>query len=200
MTRFLMVVALVAACNHTTGDTPSPKPTTAPSDAPHPTHSDAPMSTRTWQPHTLANLGLTVSVLDGVAVDERDLGDIHAVTQHAPSLDVLVYAGKTMSLAWWRNRFQPTAKLGPETAVQVCGRPGHRQEVTAAADSATGVFGKQGSGVIERTVTTPARVHVAIDGTTSAGVGFVVSWVVDADQRDAMRADEDRFLTSITCS
>ena len=157
------------------------------------------MATLHWRSQPLAKLGLTIDVVDGTAVDERDAGAVHALQQFHPRFQLGAWLGKDASLAWWRNRFLPAAKVGPETALQVCGRPAHRQEVTAPAESATGSFPTP-SGIEERASTTLARVHVAIAGTTAAGLGFVVSWVVDADQRDAMRTDEDHFIASITCS
>jgi len=158
------------------------------------------MSTLHWRPHPIAKLGLTIDVVDGTPIDERDAGPLHSLQQFHPKFQISALLGKDASLAWWRNRFLPSAKIGPESAIQICGRAGHRQEVSAPADSATGGFATPDGHIEERTSTTPGRVHVAIAGTTAAGLGFVVSWVVEADQRDAMRADEDHFLASISCS
>ncbi len=191
-TMKLVVLAVVVACTRG-GDPPRSMQATTAS-----TPGDSTMTLR-WRSQPIAKLGLTVDVVDGTAVDERDAGAVHALQQFHPKFQLGVWLGKDASLAWWRNRFLPAATLGPETALQVCGRPGYRQEVSSPAESATGSF-PTGSGMEERTTMTPARVHVAIAGTTAAGLGFVLSWVVDADQRDAMRADEDHFIASITCS
>jgi hypothetical protein len=189
----LVAFAVLAAC--TRGGDP-PRSMQGPMTS---TPQDSTMATLRWRPQPIATLGLTVDVVDGTAIDERDAGAVHALQQFHPRFQIGAWLGKDASLAWWRNRFLPAAKVGPETPLQVCGRPAHRQEVSAPADSATGSF-PTASGVQERTTRTPARVHVAIAGTTAAGLGFVVSWVVDADQRDTMRADEDHFIASITCS
>lgn len=158
------------------------------------------MSTLRWRPYSIAKLGLTIDVVEGATVDERDAGPLHVVQQFHPGFQLGTWLGPEVTLAWWRGRFQPTAALGPESSIQVCGRPAHRQEVTTAADTATGGFTTPGGGIAERTSQTPARVHVAVAGTTSAGIGFVVSWVVDRDMRDRLRGDEDHFLASIACS
>jgi hypothetical protein len=188
----LVVLAVLVACTRG-GDPPRSMQATTAS-----TPQDSTMATLRWRSQPIAKLGLTIDVVDGTAVDERDAGAVHALQQFHPKFQLGVWLGKDASLAWWRNRFLPAATLGPETALQVCGRPAHRQEVSAPAVSATGSFPTAG-GMEERATVTPARVHVAIAGATAAGLGFVVSWVVDADQRDAMRADEDHFIASITC-
>jgi hypothetical protein len=153
-----------------------------------------------WRPQPVATVGLTIDVVDGTPIDEGNIGPLHSLLQFHPKLQIGVLVGKPSTLAGWRRRFLPTATIGPEAPIKVCGRPGHRQEVRTAAESATGGFPTPDGRIEERTITTPARVHVAIAGATAAGVEFVVNWVVDADQRDAMRADEDHFLASITCS
>jgi hypothetical protein len=167
--------------------------------SPASTPQDSTMAALRWRPQPIAKLGLTIDVVDGTEINERDAGAIHTLQQFHPKFQLGAWLGKDASLAWWRNRFLTAAKVGPETPLQACGRPAQRQEVSAPADSATGSF-PTANEVQERTTRTPARVHVAIAGTTAAGLGFVVSWVVDADQRDAMRADEDHFIASITCS
>jgi len=121
------------------------------------------MATLHWRPQPIAKLGLTIDVVDGTTVDERDAGAVHALQQFHPRFQLGVWLGKDASLAWWRNRFLPAAKIGPEAPLQVCGRPGHRQEVSAPAESATGSF-PTASGMEERRTTKPARVHVAIAG------------------------------------
>jgi hypothetical protein len=189
----LVILVVLAACTRG-GDPPQSMQAPVPS-----TPQDSTMATLHWRPQPVAKLGLTIDVVDGVAVDERDAGAVHALQQFHLKFQLGAWLGKDASLAWWRNRFLPAANVGPETPLQVCGRPAHRQEVSAPADSATGSF-PTASGMPERTTKTPARVHVAVAGTTAADLGFVVSWVVDADQRDAMRADEDHFIASITCS
>jgi hypothetical protein len=193
-TRVLAVMLVVSACSRAD----APGPAQGPSPTPAPRDSAAP--TLHWKPYPIAKFGLTIDVVDGTAVDESEVAAWHSVQQYHPKFHLGAFVGKDAGLASWRKAFMPSAKRGPESAVLVCGRPGRRQEVTTAADSATGGFATPDGHIEERTSTTPARVHVAIAGTTSTGIELVVNWVVDADQRDAMRADEDHFLASITCS
>jgi len=194
MTRLASLV-VIAACGHSAGDTQAPVPTPAasPSDASIP-------SGRAWRTYAISNLGVEVSLFDGVEIQDHDIGGLRAVSQHDAHVTLLVVAGASASLAWWRQRFAPAAKLGTVTPVRVCGRAGQRQEVGAPAESATGMFATGRGRFEERTSDTPARVHVAIEGTTTAGASFVATWIVDAAHRDAMRTDEDHFLASITCS
>src|SRR5262245_7769480 len=67
---------------------------------------------------------ISFDVIDGAAVGEGDIGSFHYVSQTQAPVQIDVWIGQDMSLAWWRGRFgsrSPT--LGPESAVTLCGRP-----------------------------------------------------------------------------
>jgi hypothetical protein len=198
MIRAAIAVSFLIACGRGEA-TPGPSPT------PTPTHSSAedsamPRTTLSWRSHTVAGHGLALDVPTDADVTEADAAGFHNVSLIRPTLELSVWIGKDMSLAWWRGRFGGRdATLGAEASATICGRPGARQEVTVAAEHASGLVpGQDGAiGHVEHDL--PARIHVAVSGTTKAGVSFVASWIVEAPQRDALRADEDHFLASLRC-
>lgn len=160
--------------------------------------------TLSWRSHTPTIAGaatdLSLDVIDGVPVGEGDIGSFHYVSQTRPPVRIDVWIGPDVSLAWWRGRFgsrSPT--LGSESAVTLCGRSGRRQEVSVPAQQATGLVPGDDGAVGHLNAATPPEVYVAFAGTTANNAPFVVAWRVAADQRDALRADEAHFLSSIRC-
>jgi len=159
--------------------------------------------TLSWRSHTPTIAGaaadLSLDVVDGIPVGEGDIGSFHYVSQTRPPIQLDLWIGADISLAWWRGRFgsrSPT--LGPESAITLCGRSAARQEVSVPAQQATGLMpGDAGLGHMH--VSTPPEVHIALAGTTASRAPFVVAWRVAADHRDALRADEAHFLSSIRC-
>lgn len=162
-----------------------------------------PSLTHRWRTHSIEKLGISFDVVEGAEVREGQAGELAYLQQdlqHDKPVAIAMWSGKDTTLAWWRGRFGGRrAVLGPETVTTICGRPGARQEVSVPEERATGAFrGSDGRiGHIPHRV--PPQVHVAVAGTTPTGTPFVVTWVVDAGQRDALRADEDHFLASIRC-
>lgn len=155
--------------------------------------------TLTWRAHAVTGAALAFDLPADARVAEADADAFHNLAATRASLTISAWIGKDMSLAWWRGRFGGTgASLGAESAATICGRAGARQEVAVPARSATGLV-PQAGGVRQVDERTPAQVQVAVSGTTRAGVPFVVAWIVDADQRDALRADEDHFFASLRC-
>ena len=160
--------------------------------------------TLSWHGHTPTIAGkaaeISFDVIDGVAVAEGDIGSFHYVSQTRAPVQIDVWIGPDMSLAWWRGRFgsrSPT--LGPESAVTLCGRPATRQEVSVPAQQATGVVQADSGEIGHLHSSTPPEVHVALAGTAASGTPFVVTWRVVAERRDSLRADEAHFLSSIRC-
>jgi hypothetical protein len=195
--RYLLAVALgAAACCSGARD----HGTTGPSI---PQDSKMPSMTR-WRSHTPtiagATAGLTFDVVDGAPLGEGDIGSFHYVSQTSAPIQLDVWLGPDISLAWWRGRFGSRAPiLGAESAISVCGRPGMRQEVSVPAEQATGVQPTADGSIGHIHSETPPEVHVAIAATTASGTPFVVAWRIPADRREALRADEAHFLSSIRC-
>lgn len=159
-----------------------------------------PRTTLTWRPHAVAGHGLSLDLPADAVVREADAAGFHNASLERPPITLSVWIGKDMSLAWWRGRFGGRqAAIGNEASATICGRTGAKQEVAVGEERATGFFPTGDGGIGHIYANTPAQVHVAVSTTTSAGVPFVASWVVAADQRDALRADEDHFLASIRC-
>jgi hypothetical protein len=181
-----MLIAL-AACGGTTTE-PTP-------------HREVVMTATRWQPHTIAAHGLTIELVDAHPPASGGGPEQEFLVQRLETGVAALRIGPAITLAWWRASVGAALPFGPERAVTVCGRPGARQEVSAPADVATGLVpdpGGSGFGHIEQR--TPARIHVAVAGTTARGTPFVATWTVDAERRDALRADEDHFFASIRCS
>jgi hypothetical protein len=150
--------------------------------------------------HTLATGGVSLDLVDGPAIAEGDAAGFHYVSQAHPPLQLDLWLGPGISLAWWRGRFgSRNAAIGPETRLAVCGRAGRRQEVSAPEQHATGLV-PSGDALGHVEDITPAELHIAISGTTSSGTPFVVAWRVNAGQRDALRGDEAHFLGSLRCA
>jgi hypothetical protein len=153
-----------------------------------------------WRRHTLAVGGVSLDLVEGSTIAEGDAAGFHYVSQAHPPVQLDLWLGPDISLAWWRGRFGGRkALIGPEISFRVCGRPARRQEVSVLDQHATGLVpnGDQ-LGHIEQD--TPSEVHIAITGATGAGVPFVVSWRVDAGEQDSFRGDESHFLESLHCT
>lgn len=200
--RYLLAAALgVAACCGGTRDPGTAGPTPIPSI---PQDSTMPSTTLRWRSHTPtiagAPAGISLDVVDGTSVSEGEIGSFHYVSQTSPPVQLDVWLGPDISLAWWRGRFGSRAPtMGAESTVSVCGRPGVRQEVSVPAQQATGVHRTADGSIGHMQSEMPPEVHVAIAGTTGSGTPFVVAWRVAGDRRAALRADEAHFLSSIRC-
>lgn len=157
-------------------------------------------TTLAWRSHSIAIGGVSLDLVDGQPILEGDAAGFHYVSQAHPPVQLDVWIGPNMSLAWWRGRFgSRDATIGPESVVTVCGRSARRQEVSVPEQHAVGLVPTDtGLGHVE--AATPAELHVAIAGTAASGTPFVVSWRVEATQRDALRSDEAHFLASISCA
>jgi hypothetical protein len=59
-------------------------------------------ATLSWRPQLIAKLGLTIDVVDGTTVDERDAGAVRALQQFHSKFQLGVWLGKDASLARWR--------------------------------------------------------------------------------------------------
>lgn len=154
------------------------------------------MATTSWRARAVAGYGIKIDLLDGEEPIEGESAGQHFVIQRRDGVGVELRIGSTATLAWWRTTFgERKLELGAETSVTVCGRSGGRQEVLVPEVTATG-FMASGHHIESRT---PAKVHIAVSCRTNAGTPFVASWIVDADKRDALRADEDHFFESIRC-
>jgi hypothetical protein len=173
---------------------------------PIPVPQDSSMSSKTlrWRSHTPtiagAVAGVSLDVVDGSPLAEGDIGTFHYVSQTSPPIQIDLWIGPDISLAWWRGRFgsrNPT--LGAETAVTVCDRTGTRQEVSVPAQQAIGIVSNEKGNLGHVTSAVAPEVHVALAGTTANSTPFVVAWRVSADQRNALHADELHFLGAIHC-
>ena len=157
------------------------------------------MPTTSWRAHPIAALGLTIDLVDGPKITEGDGGGQHYVLQGHDAVVLAVRIGNDMTLAWWRSNFgERKLAFGAEASVTICGRAGRRQEVAVPTETATGLVPTDG-GIGHIYSETPAHVHIAMSGLTSAGTPFVATWVVDAGRRDSLRIDEDHFFSSIRC-
>lgn len=189
----IAAVLALAACRGKAADRATQAPTLT---------QDATMSSKTltWRSHTPTIAGISLDVVDGVPVGEGDIGSFHYVSQTSPSVQIDLWIGPDISLAWWRNRFGSRgATFGVESAVTVCGRSGLRQEVSVPAQQATGVQRTEGGNIGHLHSTTPSEVHIALAGFTANSAPFVVAWRIPAGRRDALRADEAHFFSSIRC-
>ena len=157
-------------------------------------------NTLIWRSHSIAIGGVSLALVEGQPILEGDAAGFHYVSQAHPPVQLDVWIGPDMSLAWWRGRFgSRNAAIGPESVVTVCGRSARRQEVSVPEQNAAGLVPTEtGLGHVE--AATPAELHIAIAGTTVAGTSFAVSWRVEATRRDALRGDEAHLLASISCA
>lgn len=158
------------------------------------------MTSTRWRARTIAAHGMTLDLVDGVEPTEGDGGGQHFVIQRRDGSVAAVRVGADVTLAWWRMNFgERKLAFGAEQTFRVCGRDGKRQEVSVPGETATGIV-PDGSGRIGHLDEhTPAEVHIAVSGTTASGVPFVMTWVVSADRRDALRIDEEHFFGSVRC-
>ena len=109
-----------------------------------------------------------------------------------PHVAFSVFVGRGVSLASWQAR----GHGGPGTPVPgratICNEP---VETFVAAQPAQTieVFGPSNhhEGIAASTTVTVAF--------TRAGVGVIAQWAVDTDERDSLRAAEERFFSSIRC-
>lgn len=198
MSRLLAITigAVLAACSGAAE--PGSGPSGPPSPSP-PKDSTMFPTTLAWRRHALVTGGVSLDLVDGPPIAEGDAAGFHYVSQAHPPVQLDLWLGPDISLAWWRGRFgSRNAVIGPETSFAVCGRAARRQEVSVSDQRATGLVpGSGGLGHVEDA--TPAEVHVALGATTAAGTPFVVSWRVSSGQRDALRGDETHFLASLRC-
>jgi hypothetical protein len=197
--HMIAVALVVATCR---GEAVDRGPVRVPT--PIPQDSSMPSTILRWRSHTPtiagAAAGVSLDVVDGVAVAEGDIGTFHYVSQTSSPIQVDLWIGPDISLAWWRGRFQsrnPT--LGAETAVTLCGATGARQEVSVPAQEAIGLVADENGHIGHVGSSVPPEVHVALAGVSARKTPFVVAWRVAADQRDALRADELHFLSAIRC-
>jgi hypothetical protein len=158
-------------------------------------------TTLAWRRHSIATGSLALELLEGPPIQESDVAGFHVVSQVRAPLQLDVWVGPSVSLAWWRERVgAPAAVFGPEAPTTVCGRAARRQEVAVPEQTAVGLFATD-NGTESREQRAPALVHVAIAGTSVAGnQPFVVSWTVEAAHRDKLRGDEAHFLASMQCA
>lgn len=153
-----------------------------------------------WKPHTIAKHALSIDLIDGVEISEASVAEQDYVIQNHGPAQLVLRVGSAITLDWWRDQFGSRAlAFQPIVATTVCGREGRRQEVTVPETRAVGSFRGSDGSIGHMSNRVGPRVHVAVAGTTTAGSPFVLAWNVDADQRDALRADEDHFLASIRC-
>lgn len=159
------------------------------------------MTATSWRARTIAQHGISFDLVDGVEAAEGEGGGQQFVIQRNDGAVAAVRIGTDMTLTWWRTNFgERKLAFSAESTVRVCGRDGKRQEVSVPAETATGIVPAPTGGVGHIEKRTSAQVHVAVSATTSAGTPFVMTWVVPADRRDALRIDEDHFFGSVRCA
>ena len=155
------------------------------------------MPATAWRTRSLSAHKLIIDLVDGI---EPVVSESSLVQRRDDGVD-MVHVGADETLAGWRAGFgeRPLA-FGPDTPLTVCGRPGLRQEVTVPAETAIGIVASPQGGVGGHLHhETPAQTHVAVAGTTTAGVPFIATWTISVARRDARRADEDHYFGSIRC-
>jgi hypothetical protein len=146
------------------------------------------------------SLGIELDVMEGATSQEGTAGDLRYFSASADGVYVNAWSGPGQDLAGWRARLvNREPQTGPEQLTTLCGRPAMRQEATLGKDLATGVFRGSGGAIghIEHQVS--PQVQIAIAGTVAGGAPLLVVWTVGVDVRDAQRANEDHFFTSIRC-
>lgn len=197
--RLAIAWIVLAACGRTPAD--SGASTQRPNIAPITSHQDASsMSSTSWRTRAIANHGVSIDLVDGVDAVEGDGGGQHYVIQRRDGVVAAIRIGDEMTLAWWRANFgERKLAFNSESAIRVCGREAKRQEVSLPAETATGIVPGKNDLIGHVQQNTPAQVHVAVSATTASGNPFVMTWVVTADRREALRADEDHFFGSVRC-
>jgi hypothetical protein len=154
-----------------------------------------------WRATAIEGTGLTIDLIDSdrAAVMFGDLSAIHNMSQVHEPVQLDVWVGPAVTLAWWRGRFAGRdTTTTPVNPLEVCGRTAQLQSITVAAQRSTGlVLGDTAHGHLDDHRV--AEVHIAIAGMSPVGTGYVVSWRVQSSRRDALRRDEQHYLSSIRC-
>ncbi|MEZ4401332.1 MAG: hypothetical protein R3B06_15000 [Kofleriaceae bacterium] len=193
MTRIALRALVVAlawrgvGCNKRVTDPPAPA-------APEAT----PMTQPAW--HRQTTSWLTFELPDPTRFEAGAAGEIQFAKGRVGAAFVNAWAGAGQDLDGWQARLVNRGPvLGPASDVSLCGRPARRQEAALTAASATGIRRTPSGelGHIEHRMA--PQIAVAVAGTTAEGDPLLVTWTIDADQRQAARPDEERFFASLAC-
>lgn len=169
-------------------------PVAAPADA-------APAAPIRWTPHVIDGHGLWIELAADTPITDGDYAGAHYAWQRRGPVFARAALGPAATLDRWRADLGERTLTFTETTVKVCLHDATRMETATPAETAEGYAPAPpgaGSGhmIMART---PARVHVAI-GVMSGRQPLLLEWVVDADQREAHRADEQHFFASLRCT
>ncbi len=145
-----------------------------------------------WRRVVLADSGLSIET-PGDRDPEHDPNENDTVlNDRIPHVAFSVFVGKGVSLASW----QAHGHSAPGTAVS--------GQATICNETVETFVASQPAQTVE--VFGPSNHHEGLAGSTTvtvafthAGVGVIAQWAVDTDQREALRAAEERFFASIRC-
>ena len=109
-----------------------------------------------------------------------------------PHVAFSVFVGRGVRLAEWKAHGHGAPGTPVSVRARICNEA---VETFVAAQPAQNVevFGPANhhEGIVGSTTVTVAFTH--------AGVGVIAQWAVDTDERDTLRAAEERFFSSIRC-
>jgi len=154
-----------------------------------------------WKGHTVAPIGIALAAVDGAVIAEGSEAGLRYFSQTAGPVRLAVRAGTGQDLASWRRTIAARNRItaGVEIPTTLCGVPATKQEITADGERIVGGFANEHSQIVERDMTEPTTVHVAV-AAVLRGEPLLVMWSIESAQRDNYRDDEARFFASVRCS
>jgi hypothetical protein len=152
---------------------------------------------------------VTRTTIDAIGVELELFGDAEitrwegGLLQFAPPVEIGLWYGDGQTLDRWRAGAEstwPGLSFAEERSVALCGVPGRRVEVRIPAGAAAeGGFATPGGELELRRVQAPAKTAV-VAAFVHRGTPILLSWTVVTDQREALRAAEERFFASLSCA
>jgi hypothetical protein len=152
---------------------------------------------------------VTRTTIDAIGVALELFGDAEVtrweggLLQFAPPVEIGLWYGDGQTLERWRAGAEstwPGLTCAEERTVTLCGVPGRLLEVRIPAGApAEGGFSTPGGAMEFRRVQAPAKTAV-VAAFAHRGTPILLSWTVEADRREALRAAEERFFASLSCA
>jgi hypothetical protein len=154
-----------------------------------------------WKRHDMTTLGLALDLFEDPPVSEDGTEMSGWLTQTTGPVQIGVWYGPDQTIDRWRAGFSAWqgVTFESERATRVCGRPARRQQALVREQPpAQGTFTDAEGQLEYRTRTLPAMMAVVV-AFEHRHTFVLVGWQIEAAQRKAYQAAEERFFRSLAC-